>query len=446
MPRLRHERTATVAEGPPVERAHAGNSRMRIALIVILAILLVLLAAILSFVYTVIAPGIPDDVQRRTEGLIWIRSIYGASASEEDQLKAPAHTAIGPDGTIWVTDAVMRRVLGFNPDGSFSRELRAAGEDPSASMLQGPAGIAVGEDGDVYVAASLADVVIVWGPNGDVDRVFEVPAPVQIAVRGDRALVTSAEGLFLFTTEGEQIASWSSRGADPDQVDMPNGAVIGDDGTLYIADTHNAQIKALSADGAEVLWATPDTSARAEASAGTAATEPLEMGDIQESHPDTSTGSAETAEDLTSTLELPLGMTMDGAGRLIFADAFAFALYAVDPSTGEILARWGDQGEADGLFNYPMGIAYDSDRDWFAVADTANGRVQIVRIDGSGGSPLAAVRRVQAPWVVCAIPLFLLFLIAMVAAARRSSRRKRAAEAASIRETDLEDAVVHPDT
>src|SRR5580698_9716947 len=34
---------------------------------------------------------------------------------------------------------------------------------------------------------------------------------------------------------------------------------------------------------------------------------------------------------------------------------------------------------------YPTGIAYDKTRDWFAVADTSNNRVQIIRLPGTGG-------------------------------------------------------------
>lgn len=423
-------RTLKTASTAPASRgdSHTNDNRyrtMRLALIALLVILVALLAAIVLFVGNMIAPDAPDsETTARTGGLTWVRSIYGISARAEDQLRSPAHTAIGPDGTIWVTDSVMNRVLGFNPDGSFKGELIAgSAEEGGMPMLQGPAGIAVSEDGEVYVAANATDVIIVFDRNGDVDRVFEVPTPVQVAVRGDRVLVTSAEGLFLFTPEGEEIARWSSRGPQLDQVDMPNGAVIGEDGTLYIADTHNVQIKALSADGA-VEWAVPATSARATSLESTGA--PSTMTEAELSHPDTETAENgdTTGSDLVSTLQLPTGMTADGAGRLVFADAFAFGLYVMDPDKQEIVARYGDQGETDGLFNYPTGIAYDPDRDWFAIADTANARVQIVRIPGSGGSPLAAVRRVSVPWAVCAAPLVLLLVALVIATARK---RRRAA-------------------
>jgi len=414
---------------------------MRFALIALLLILLVLLVAILVFVGKMIAPDAPSaETVERAGGLTWVRSIYGASAQAEDQLRSPGHVAIGPDGTIWVTDSVMNRVLGFNPDGSFKRELIAgSAEEGGMSMLQGPAGIAVSEDGEVYVAANSTGVIIVFGRNGEVARAFEVPSPIQVDVRDDRVFVTSAEGLFLFTPEGEEIARWSSRGTGLDQVDMPNGAVIGEDGTLYIADTHNVQIKALSPDGTTLEWAIPPSSTRADTLERAGAT-PSGVTEAESSHPatitDEATGTA--GGDLESSLQLPVGMTSDGAGRLVFVDAFAFGIYVVDPAEQRIIAKYGDQGSSDGLFNYPTGIAYDPDRDWFAVTDTANARVQIVRIPGSGGSPLAAARRVSVPWVACAVPFALLLLTALVAATRSRARRNDEAHPSeAVRENGL---------
>lgn len=421
-------KTASVASAPEVVPRNDGDNRyrtMRMALVALLIVLVALLATIVVFVGNMIAPDEPDaESVTRAGGLTWVRSIYGVSALAEDQLRKPGHVAIGPDGTIWVTDPALNRVLGFNPDGSFRRELLAgSAEEGATPMLQGPAGIAVSEDGEVYVAANYSDVVIVFGRSGDVDRVFEVPSPIQVAVRDDQVFVTSSEGLFLFTPDGDEIARWSSRGPERDQVDMPNGAVIADDGTLYVADTHNVQIKAFSPDGT-IEWAVPASSTRAATLESTGT--PSAMAEAELSHPATSTADADetgSSLDLAATLQLPTGMTADGAGRLVFADAFAFGLYVLDPDKQEIVARYGDQGEADGLFNYPLGIAYDPDRDWFAVADTANARVQIVRIPGSGGSPLAAVRRVNVPWLICAVPLLLLLMAVVLATTRRRRRR-----------------------
>ena len=82
-----------------------------------------------------------------------------------------------------------------------------------------------------------------------------------------------------------------------------------------------------------------------------------------------------------------------------------------DPKDGKFLAKYGAYGEKDGQFSYPSSIAYDPQRDWFAVADSSNSRVQIVRIPDSGADPLGAVRRQLAgPIRACLVPLALLLL------------------------------------
>jgi hypothetical protein len=95
----------------------------------------------------------------------------------------------------------------------------------------------------------------------------------------------------------------------------------------------------------------------------------------------------------------------------------------------------GDYGVADGFFAYPTGIDYDETRDWFAVADTFNNRVQILRIPGSGGSPLAPIiGAFRTPMCVFCIPFILLVVAAILAVMRR--RRQREEEAAESAASD----------
>ena len=107
-------------------------------------------------------------------------------------------------------------------------------------------------------------------------------------------------------------------------------------------------------------------------------------------------------------------MTVDGSGRVLLVDPCVFAIMAVDPATGELTETWGDFGATDGTFAYPTGIDYDAERDYFVVADTANNRLQILELPGSGGSALSGAKRaLDGPVWLCAIPLILL-LIAIV--------------------------------
>ncbi len=102
-------------------------------------------------------------------------------------------------------------------------------------------------------------------------------------------------------------------------------------------------------------------------------------------------------------------------------DAFSFKIVRIDSGTGEALASFGRDGRKDGTFMYPSGIAYDAHRDWFVIADTANDRVQIVHLPGSGGGVPQAIRRgLSSPFRACGIPLLALIgALAVIALTRR---------------------------
>lgn len=416
------------------EREESRLRRLRAALVIIILALLLGLAGLGFFVVKLVQPAGAPAADEVPEGLTWIRSIYGVSARPDDQFKGPTDVGIGPDGRIWVTESSTNRVMGFNPDGSFYRQLTAGaasggknaqGQEGHQGMISVPSGVVVGENNHVYVANFGSSLVLVFdGRTGGLIRAIKVPFPHKVALDGDRLFITSTDGLFLYTTGGKRIAKFSSRGAKNEQVDLPQGAAIGEDGTLIVSDTHNVQLKGFTENG-KVKWANPPVSTRSPRQPEPAEAQ-SEKPSTTESASAESSPSAEpaavTPAALAESLQLPMGMTVDGAGRLVFVDPFAFSIYVADQKDGTIRASYGTQGTKDGQFNYPAGIAYDASRDWFAVADTANGRVQIVRIEGSGGSAASAVRRLQGPVWLCSIPLLLLLLAVVVAVLRR--RRK----------------------
>jgi DNA-binding beta-propeller fold protein YncE len=441
---MMEERDSAAIEQEDVERGRAQDEahvrRLRRGLAILLVILFLLLVGVGAVVVGLVRPSGAPVAEDVPEGLTWVRSIYGMSSRPADQFYTPNHVAIGPNGVIWVTEMSKGLVAAFNPDGSFRRALTVgATGGEGMSMMSRPTGIAVSEDNEVYVASFPDNLVTVYdGDSGELLRAIKVQSPNMVAVRGERLFVSSSDTLYLFDTQGTEITRWASRGARNDQIDLPQGLQIGEDGTLYVSDTHNVQIKAFSPDGKSLKWAVPEVSDRAHTITGDPVEPAKEPTQAPDSTPTTDdAAAAEGSIALAKTMQLPAGMTMDAAGRLIFVDPFSFAIYAVDPQTGTLLDAWGGQGSADGTFNYPTGIAYDPARDWFAVTDTANGRVQIVRIDGSGGSPFAALRRIQGPLWLCSIPLILLIL-AVILATRRKRARERVKEQEETDDTEHE--------
>jgi sugar lactone lactonase YvrE len=219
-------------------------------------------------------------------------------------------------------------------------------------------------------------------------------------VRGDRVVVTSNPGVSVFTTSGKLLSVWGNMGNGPEQFMTPHGAAIADDGTVYVCDSMNLRIKAYKPDGT-LLWIWPKERSVA-----------------------AKTGLQPKSGSLP--LQVPTGLTLDGRGRIVIADAFSFDLVVLQPSkTGATLVgRYGAFGQADGQFVYPSGLTYDPVRDWFVVADTGNDRLQVVRIPGSAAPGLlAAARRATAdisPW--CLVPLGLLVLAAVLYVMRRRMR------------------------
>lgn len=120
---------------------------------------------------------------------------------------------------------------------------------------------------------------------------------------------------------------------------------------MYVADTDNARIQAVKMSGtttATVQWVYGRPPAR-------------------QDDPDTKFG-------------VPAGMARDAKGRLYVLDGFRHTITAMDAKSGKVLHTWTDlEGDYDGLFRLPTGIAYLGG-DTFAVSDTYNDRIQIVRL------------------------------------------------------------------
>jgi sugar lactone lactonase YvrE len=385
---------------------YVDNRRGRTVLAVVLVILFFLLIGVGWFVLQLATPTGAPDSDELPEGVTWIRSIYAWGETVDEQLVAPVDAAVAPDGTIWVTTN-KTKVVAFRPDG---RPLRIIEGDLGTGPGQVVAfeGLDVDEEGNVYVADFGKNAVLVFSEEGELLQEWGVQQPNEIAVRGDRVAVAAAYGVGLFDTEGNLIAQWGKRGSEDADFDLPHGIEIGEDGTVYVSDTQNRRVKAYDQNG-RLLW--------------------IKQAPFPEDLE--STTATETVDDVRQNLQIPSSMVFDGAGRLLLVDPFEFQIVTLDTEDeGTISGRWGEFGPEDGKFAYPTGLGYDPTRDTFAVADTANNRVQIIRLPGSGGNLLTRgiAAATDRPYWICLLPLILLLLALIVAAMRR--RRQKREEAA----------------
>jgi sugar lactone lactonase YvrE len=391
--------------------------RTRRTLVVTLAVLVVVLLFATYALLQIFQPVGKVATTKEAGGITWVRSIYGWGNTEDQQFQAPQGVAIGSDGTIWATTQGQNRVVGFNPDGSLNTMLYQGsnGDPKSPNAFSYPTAVAVDPAGLIYITDQPRNTVWVVSRDNKIVRSMFVPTPSSIAVSSDRLVVGAASGFVIMSPAGQVIKVVGSQGKGMDQFQGVRGVAIAKDGTIYVVDQYNNRLSAWDRNGNRkwiISLGNPGNQTNVRASI------------------------AVTASIAPAAMQIPAGITIDGAGRLVIADPFGFDLAVLDSKDGKLIAKYGTPGTVDGQFVYPTSVAYDPTHDWFAVADSQNRRVQIIRLPDSGGSALASVNvTLSGPARACIIPLLLLILVIVIGlvyrAMKRRKRRGPAADAGS---------------
>lgn len=384
------------------------RDRLRAVLVAAIVVLLLGIVVLTVLGLRLLQPaGTPKTPGQVSESLQWVRSLYGFGGAADEQLLEPTSVAIAPNGDIYANDPQRARIMRFGADGVFKALVHTGAGGAGKGQFVRPAGLAVDERGELYVADPVANKIIVFDDGGRYLREWPSERPLGVTVADDAVFVLTNGKVSVYSLTGVGRGSFGSRGREAEMIDAYQGIVV-EGSRIYIADALNACLKGFDK-GGRLVWASPSAAA---------------------------TGSALSRPATEAAYILPQDLVMDGAGRLVAIDAFAFQVVVADPKSGKVLGRYGDQGTEDGLFVYPTGIDYDSERDWFAIADTRNNRVQIVRIPGSGDSPAATGKRLSSgPWRYCAAPILLALLALIVAVATR--RRDRESDREQRRGHDL---------
>ncbi|HSL45612.1 MAG TPA: flippase activity-associated protein Agl23 [Anaerolineales bacterium] len=196
--------------------------------------------------------------------------IFGAERYPPLGLNAPRAIAAGLDGDIYVADSRNHRILHIAADGSLLDEWGSFGDNAAGNAPIGtfnePWGIAVGPDGSVYVSdtwnhrvqkfSASGEPVLTWGQYGQ--PLPEVPESSRY-FWGPRGLAVDSEGrvfladtgnkrIVVFDADGNYLTEFGTAGLDPGQFDEPVGVAVAEDGTVYVTDTWNQRIQAFITD------------------------------------------------------------------------------------------------------------------------------------------------------------------------------------------------------
>ncbi|MCG2808024.1 MAG: NHL repeat-containing protein [Coriobacteriia bacterium] len=291
-----------------------------------------------------------EDTQKAGDGIVPVRSIYTYAGDEN--IVRPVGIGADDKGGFFVTLLDSGRIVEFDSSGDYVRHWGERGTNPG--NLLAPTSVAVYRLANhVYVIDRSRLKLIAYATDGT--YLWEVPVlnPVSVAVDPDGQVAVATFGpIATFTSEGEILGQAGSRGPDAGQFDYPRQVAFDADGVAYVADANNARVQAVRLEGdvtATVLWV--------------AGTRPL------------------NAEDIAGRFGLPTGVAVTRDGRPVVLDSFRHTISLLDPKDGELVNDFGGErrGAADGLLELPTNIAHLSG-DLFAISDTGNDRIQIVRL------------------------------------------------------------------
>ena len=179
-------------------------------------------------------------------------------------MNAPRSLAFAADGTFYVADSRNHRILHLDPSGTLIKQWGSpTGNDPNnpvtnppPSTFNEPWGVAVGPDGSVYVTDTwnhrvqkfTADgqFIKTWGTFGQGTQTTTFYGPRGIAVDSQgRVYVvdTGNKRVVVFDADGNYITQFGSQGLQPGQFDEPVGIAIDSDGIVYVTDTWNQRVQ-----------------------------------------------------------------------------------------------------------------------------------------------------------------------------------------------------------
>lgn len=312
------------------------------------------------------------------------------ASAKNARFNQPSGIAVDKNGNVYIADQINHRIRKITPSGSVST-LAGNGKPGykdgkgTAAQFDSPVGIAVDKNGFVYVADFVNNRIRKISPSGTVTTLagdgaygfadgegaiaqFASPIGIAVAQQGivyvtdlDNNLIRkiTADGI-VSTFAGNGLQGTTDGEALTAQFFGPNGITIDEEGTIYIAEEGNHNIRKI----------TPDGNVSTIAGNG---------------NPGYVNGIGTEAQFMS-----PNGITVDKSGNLYVADWFNNRIRKITPAGAvSTMAGSGPTGFGNGYkdgdgqsarFNFPRGITMDNKGDFY-VADQLNNRIRKITVE-----------------------------------------------------------------
>lgn len=171
------------------------------------------------------------------------QSLMVLGGSDVVKLELPLGVAVAADGTIYVSDGELKKILVFDEKGNVIREIGKKGD------FQNNAGIALNEElKRLYVVDSKGHTVRVYsvqgeplfqfGKNGPNDGDLFFPANIAIDRRNGNVAVVDTQHfkVQIYDKDGRFLKKFGQLGDTPGTFSRPKGVGIDSEGNLYVTD------------------------------------------------------------------------------------------------------------------------------------------------------------------------------------------------------------------
>jgi tripartite motif-containing protein 71 len=314
-----------------------------------------------------------NRVQRFTAGGQFIERVGG---SGEGQLSWPQSLDTAPNGDVYVADSDLDRVLVFDEDGDYVRQLGEGGTGPG--QLSNPTEVDVDDEGRVWVADAASNHVQAYTAAGDFIAEFGSTGSgaEQLALEAQSGLAVAMGRVWIADPGNDRLSRWlatstsaflhssnfGSFGSADGELKAPADVVTDSQGNLFVLDRGNSRIEKFGPDGQFL------------AKFGSAGS-----GDGQ--------------------LNSPSAIALDAAGNVLVAENHR--VQKLSPSGG-FLSKFGSIGTGNGQFlTGPTGIAVAADgsiwvSDLSKVQRFTAGGQYIERIGASGPGQISLAESLAA--------------------------------------------------
>jgi predicted membrane-bound mannosyltransferase/DNA-binding beta-propeller fold protein YncE len=187
-------------------------------------------------------------------------TVVGTLGTGNAQFNAPRGIAFAPDGSYYVADSRNHRIQHLSANGEVLQIWGVFGDNTLQSAPLGafnePWGIAVGPDGSVYVSdtwnhrvqkfSATGQPILSWGTFGQADQNEAFWGPRGLAVDSQGRVYVADTGnkrIVVYDRNGVYLTQFGSDGFSPGQFSEPVSVAIAPDGTVYVTDTWNQRMQ-----------------------------------------------------------------------------------------------------------------------------------------------------------------------------------------------------------